>query len=62
MKQYIGDAVYVDWDGFMLVLTTENGIEVTNMIYLEPSVWAQLLAYVQRLEAARKEHPNEQDA
>jgi len=25
-KQYIGDGVYVDFDGLHIVLTTENGI------------------------------------
>jgi hypothetical protein len=59
VKEYIGDAVYVDFDGYMLVLTTENGIGVANTICLEPNVWVQLLAYVERLEKARKEHPNE---
>ena len=49
-KQYIGDAVYVDFDGFMLILTTENGIKVTNTIALEPEVWEFLKAYVTRLE------------
>ena len=47
-KEYIGDGVYVDlWDrGF--VLTAENGIQVTNTIYLEPEVYDALIAYVAR--------------
>ena len=48
-KQYIGDAVYVDFDGFMLILTTEDGIRANNTIMLEPEVWESLKAYVQRL-------------
>ena len=49
MKRYIGDGVYVDFDGFGLVLTTENGIEVTNTIILEPEVYSALVQYVEHL-------------
>ena len=43
-KQYLGDGVYVEFvawvdGGFEIVLTTENGIDVTNRIVLEPDVW-----------------------
>lgn len=38
MKEYIGDGVYVEFDSFYIVLTTSNGIEDTNTIYLEPPV------------------------
>lgn len=50
MKTYIGDGVYVDYDGYMLVLTTEDGVSVTNTIYLEPTVYRGLLNYVGKLE------------
>jgi len=46
MKRYIGDGVYVAFDGFALTLTTENGVAVTNTIYLEPEVWAALNEFV----------------
>jgi hypothetical protein len=47
-KQYLGDGVYVAMDESrdMLVLTTENGIEATNVIYLEEEVVAALLQYI----------------
>ena len=45
-KRYIGDGVYVYFNGYALVLTTENGIEVENMIVLEPEVWRGLKDYV----------------
>jgi len=46
MKRYLGDAVYVEWSMESLVLTTENGIAVTNTIYLEPEVWKALVQFV----------------
>ena len=45
-KAYIGDGVYVEFDGYGLLLTTENGIETTNSIYLEPDVYSSLVLFV----------------
>lgn len=44
-KRYIGDAVYVEYNGHSFVLTTENGITTTNIIFLEPEVYTELLKY-----------------
>lgn len=48
-KVYLGDGVYANYDGYMVVLTTENGISATNTIYLEPEVLAALDRYVKWL-------------
>ena len=48
-KSYIGDGVYVDFDGFSLILTTEDGISVQNTIVLEPQVYEELQKYVKQL-------------
>jgi hypothetical protein len=37
-KVYLGDGVYAIFDGESIILTTENGIEVTNTIVLDISV------------------------
>lgn len=37
-KRYIGDAVFVEFDGYHIVLTTSNGIRDTNRICLDNSV------------------------
>jgi len=37
------------WRGTHRMLTTEDGIQVTNSIFLEPEVYAALLEYVSRL-------------
>lgn len=50
-KRYLGDAVYVDFDGYSVVLTTEDGIRSTNTIYLESGVMQSLLEYFQDLKA-----------
>lgn len=48
-KEYLGDAVYVEFDGNGLLLTTEDGIKVRDTIYLENEVWVALERYVERL-------------
>lgn len=46
-KKYLGDAVYADFDGHGITLTTEDGRYLpTNEIYLECEVIARLLDYV----------------
>lgn len=44
-KVYLGDGAYAEFDGYGIVLTTENGFAVTNRIVLEPGVYAALEAY-----------------
>jgi len=48
-KAYLGDGAYVEFDGFALWLTTEDGIRTTNRICLEPEVYRALTEYVARL-------------
>lgn len=50
-KTYIGDGVYAQIDPRSgdIVLTTENGIEVTNRIVLEPEVWKLLLIWREKI-------------
>ena len=48
-KSYLGDGAYVDFDGFALHLTTENGIVTTNRVVLEPEVWTALQRYMSEL-------------
>lgn len=48
-KVYLGDAVYASYDGYHIVLTTENGIRIANVIYLEPQVFQALIEYANKL-------------
>jgi hypothetical protein len=46
-KQYLGDGVYIEIDyDTSLVLTTENGIEVTNRIVLERETLCAMIKYI----------------
>jgi len=59
-KQYIGDGAFADFDGFSIVLTTEDGISAQNRIVLEPAVWVSLKAYVTELtRKLKEEYPDE---
>lgn len=50
-ESYLGDGVYVAIDSQRgVVLTTENGLAVTNTIVLEPEIWEHLKAYVDNVE------------
>jgi hypothetical protein len=55
-KAYLGDAVYIAFDGFALWLTTEDGIREANRICLEPEVYRALTEYVARLKESAA-HP-----
>jgi len=50
-KTYLGDGVYVDFDGYHIVLTTEDGIATTNTVYLDPHVQKALVQFMERLAA-----------
>ena len=49
-KEYLGDAVYANFDGYSVVLTTEDGIQATNTIMLEPECLFALDQYLKRLQ------------
>jgi hypothetical protein len=57
-KQYLGDGVYVARDGYQLQLTAENGVGVTNEIFLEAEVWQALVIYVNRLQKLTRRPAN----
>ena len=44
-KEYLGDSVYVEPEGDMLKLTTDNGEGPTNTIDLEWEQWQALCDY-----------------
>lgn len=64
-KVYLGDGAYVDFDGYNILLTTEDGIKATNSIVMEPEVLSSFLVYINRLMkrngSSLKEHCNAYD-
>jgi hypothetical protein len=55
-KTYLGDGVYAAMSyGGDIILTTENGVETTNTIYLDRDVLNNLNVYINRVIETRKE-------
>lgn len=52
-REYLGDAVYAEFDGYQIWLHTSNGIFDTNSIALEPETMRKLLDYHKRVEELR---------
>jgi hypothetical protein len=48
-KTYLGDAVYASYNGYHIVLTTEDGVTVSNRIFLEPDVFNRLGGFVKMI-------------
>jgi hypothetical protein len=48
-KSYLGEGVHVQYDGYHIVLTTENGVTTTNTIMLEPEVLNSLDRFTKKL-------------
>ena len=46
-KAYLGDGVYVCYDGHGLILTVEDGTDIPReVVYVNPEVWHRLRNYV----------------
>lgn len=61
MKSYLGDGVYIEATAIgRIKLTTENGLSVTNTIYLEPEVLAAFWSFIERIRHGRVELDPEQ--
>jgi hypothetical protein len=48
VEHYLGDGLYVSHDGCGQICLRADG----NRVYLEPSVWYELLGWVKRWQAA----------
>jgi len=45
-REYLGDGLYVEYDGYHIWLAASNGIEDTNRVALEPRVLDLFLDYL----------------
>lgn len=50
-EHYIGDGVYVKVDGFGIEMYTSDGIDKTNIIYLEPQVALNFIAWFNKMKS-----------
>lgn len=48
-KEYLGDGAYINFDGYHVLLTAENGIYASDTVALEPEVLDRFLDYIARL-------------
>ena len=60
MKRYLGDGVYASFDGYHVILTTENGIDSTNTIYLDDTVIEAFKSYIVDLQERNDAKRNNQ--
>lgn len=60
-KEYLGDSVYADFDGYAIILTTENGYpdDPRNRIVMEPSVFNALINYREGLKQVGQFKPGD---
>jgi hypothetical protein len=55
IKKYLGNSVYAEFDGYAIVLTTDNGYGSSTPIVLEPNTYESLTRYVEQLKEKLKE-------
>jgi hypothetical protein len=65
-KRYLGDGAYVEFDGYYILLTTEDGISTTNTVALDPDVWLAFKRWGKELdeyirEALRRQNQKRQE-
>ena len=56
-KEYIGDGLYAEFDGYGVTVTSEDGISVLDRVYFEPEVLDGLNNYVARRRAIIENTP-----
>ena len=53
-RQYLGDGVYAEFDGYQIWLLTSDGYSITNRIALEPSVFHALVRFLRTMPRLRR--------
>ena len=48
-QDYLGDGVYVEFDGYQIILKANDHLNPTDTIALEPSVFLALIQYARKL-------------
>jgi hypothetical protein len=53
--EYIGDGVYVEHDGYRFILKVNDYDNPSDIVALEPEVFANLIKYAEKLKATNNE-------
>jgi hypothetical protein len=59
-RQYLGDGVYAEHDGYQVWLSITDGITTSDLIALDPDVFAALLRYRDRVFAPQPARTGEE--
>lgn len=51
MRKYLGDGVYVKYTGEEIILSTSDGINTTNKIYLNVEILSALSEFIKKIYA-----------
>jgi hypothetical protein len=54
MREYLGDSVYAEFDGYEIKLALNNGLDDHTVIVLEPEVIARMNAFIKRAQDAQR--------
>lgn len=50
MKTYIGDSIYLEFNEQYFKITTNNGMDNTNTILIEPELMEDIILFVQKVQ------------
>lgn len=53
-REYLGDGLYADFDGYQIMLVASNGIQDTDVVYLDPDVLKKFYRYAEMIEQLKK--------
>lgn len=51
---YLGDGLYAEFDGYHIVLKANSHTEPTDIVYIDPHVWASLKKFVEQAYAEKR--------
>ena len=54
-QSYLGDGCYASFDGYQLALKANHHGYPTDVVYLEPQVWDNLVKFVEQLKEVKGE-------
>jgi len=58
--EYLGDGLYVAFDGYQICLMANSHTQPTDTVYIEPHVYASLQEYVSRVTAQQSVRPGKE--